>query len=199
MRNEIILASGSEARRVMLDQAGVVFRMAAPKIDEDSVKASLINQGAGPRDIADALAELKAARISGQNPDAWVIGSDQVLELDGKLYSKPKDMTEARAQLSALSGKRHKLISAAVILHNGVPEWRHIGEVRLTMRPVSAAYIDDYLSRMGTGILATVGCYKLESEGVRLFSRIEGDYFSVLGMPLVEVLAYLTSRGAIAG
>lgn len=199
MTAHIVLASGSAIRRQMLENAGVAFETSVARIDEDSVKFALLSEGATPRDIADTLAEMKAARVSAKQPDAWVIGSDQVLDCDGRIFSKPADLTEAREQLLALRGRTHRLLSAAVILKDGAPQWRHVGTVRLTMRDFSDSYLDDYLARMGDGALATVGAYKLEEEGVRLFSRIEGDYFTVLGMPLIELLGYLTSRGVLPG
>jgi septum formation protein len=195
----IVLASGSAIRRQILANAGVTFETSVARIDEDSVKSALLSEGASPRDIADALAEMKAARVSVRLSGAWVIGSDQVLDCDGQLFSKPANMAEARAQLLALRGRTHRLLSAAVIVKDGTPQWRHVGIARLTMREFSETYLDDYLARLGDGALATVGGYKLEEEGVRLFSRIEGDYFTVLGMPLIELLGYLTSRGVLPG
>jgi septum formation protein len=163
------------------------------------IRESLEAEQAKPRDIADTLAEMKALKVSEKNPGAMVLGCDQVLELDGKILSKPRDMEEARAQLLALRGQRHMLLSAAVICEDGKPIWRHIGQVRLRMRSFSDAYLDDYLTRNWPGIGDSVGGYKLEEEGIRLFSRVDGDYFNVLGLPLLELLAYLTVRGDIPG
>jgi len=165
------------------------------QIDEQMIKASLLAEEATPRDVADALAEFKAQRISDKNPGALVLGCDQVLELKGTLLSKPKSKEDAAEQLKALRGARHKLLSAAVLYENGKPLWRHVGQVRLTMRPFSDSYLESYIERNWDSIQEAVGCYKLEEEGVRLFSQIEGDYFTVLGLPLLPFLNYLTLRG----
>lgn len=194
----IILASGSIVRSQMLRQAAVQHDVQIARLDEEMIKASLIAENAPMRDIADALAELKAAKISEKNPRALVIGCDQVLSHNGILLSKPETPREAKAQLMALRGDRHTLFSAAVIFENGKPVWRHIGQVRLRMRDASDAYIDDYVTRNWDSIRHAVGSYELEEEGVRLFTQIEGDYFTVLGMPLLEILNFLTLRGDIA-
>jgi septum formation protein len=199
MAMNLILASGSEIRRQLLSNAGVPFTVQKARVDEIMIRESLEAEQAKPRDIADTLAEMKALKVSEKNPGAMVLGCDQVLELDGKILSKPRDMEEARAQLLALRGQRHMLLSAAVICEDGKPIWRHIGQVRLRMRSFSDAYLDDYLTRNWPGIGDSVGGYKLEEEGIRLFSRVDGDYFNVLGLPLLELLAYLTVRGDIPG
>lgn len=193
--SQLILASGSPVRAALLEQARIPFTAKPARVDEEAVKASLLAEGASPRDVADALAELKALKVSERNPGVLVLGCDQVLDLEGGLLSKPASPDEARLQLNALSGKPHKLYSAAVICEDGRPLWRQIGEVRLRMRPLSAGFIDDYVSRNWDSIRETVGCYKLEEEGVRLFTRIDGDYFSVLGLPLLDVISYLSLRG----
>lgn len=199
MKKPLILASGSETRARLLRNAGVDVQVIAPRIDEDSVKTALLAEGAPPRDIADTLAEMKARKISDKNPGALVLGCDQVLDHAGALLSKPASRDEALSQLRALRGQRHQLLSAAVIHQDGRPVWRHVGVVRMVMRDVSDAYLDGYLDRAWPGIADSVGSYKLEAEGVRLFSRIEGDYFTVLGLPLLEILAYLTLRGELDG
>lgn len=198
MSVHIILASGSAIRTQMLNQAAVKHEVQIARVDEEMIKTSLIAEGAPPRDIADALAEMKAAKISEKNPDALVIGCDQVLEHAGILMSKPKTADDALLQLKTMRGDRHTLLSAAVIYENGKPVWRHVGVVRLRMRDASDAYLQDYVERNWDSIRHAVGGYKLEEEGVRLFSRIEGDYFNVLGMPLLEILNYLTLRGELA-
>ncbi|WP_417240202.1 Maf family protein [Celeribacter halophilus] len=195
---KLILASGSEIRQMLLRNAGVSFDVNIGRIDEESVKDALLGEGASPRDIADALAEGKARKVSLKNLDAMVIGCDQTLSFKGRLLSKPKTVDEARAQLKEMRGERHKLLSAAVIYENGEPKWRHVGEVRLEMNRFSDAYLEDYLARNWEQIRHCVGSYMLESEGVRLFSRIDGDYFTVLGLPLLPLLAYLSERGVIA-
>lgn len=193
----IILASGSEIRASMLHQAKVSFKVTKPRIDEESVKSALINEAAKPRDIADCLAEMKARKISDKSPDAMVIGCDQVLDFKGTLLSKPTSPDHALNQLRAMRGERHMLLSAAVIVQNGKPIWRHIGQVRLRMRDASDAYLQGYVDRNWDSIRHSVGAYRLEEEGVRLFSTIDGDYFNVLGMPLLELLNFLTLRGVI--
>ena len=193
----LVLASGSEIRASLLRNANVPFTVARPRVDEDTVKQALLAEAAPPRDIADTLAELKARKISEKTPGAFVLGCDQVLEFEGELLSKPESPEQALAQLKAMRGKRHKLLSAAVICKDGQPEWRHIGQVRLVMRLPSDAYLADYVSRNWDSIRHAVGAYKLEEEGVRLFSLIDGDYFNVLGLPLLELLNFLMLREVI--
>lgn len=167
------------------------------RMDEDMARDALLAEQASPRDIADALAEMKARKVSDKHPDATVIGCDQVLNLGGELLSKPATPEEARAQLQQMRGKRHDLLSAIVICEGGKPVWRHVGTARMTMRRFSDAYLNDYVDRNWDSIRHSVGAYKLEEEGVRLFSQIDGDYFTVLGMPLLDLLNYLGLRGVL--
>jgi len=194
---KIILASQSAVRQQLLQNAGVSFIAENARIDEPLLKTSLSAEGAPPRDLVDQLAEAKAAKLARKNPDAVVIGCDQILEFEGNILSKPDSMEDARAQLTMLRGKSHKLMSAAVIYHEAQPIWRHFCVVRLFMAEFSDSYLDAYLARNWPDIAQAVGAYMLESEGIRLFSRVEGSYFDVLGLPLTEVLNFLALRGFI--
>jgi septum formation protein len=197
MPQPIILASGSSIRAQMLTQAGLVFEVRNPRVDEEMLRDAMLAEGASPRDLADALAEMKSLRISEKHPEALVIGCDQVLDLQGNVLSKPRSREDARAQLMQLRGTRHSLLSAVVICEAGKPIWRHIGQVRLFVRDFSESWLDGYLDRNWPDIGDAVGSYKLEKEGVRLFSRVDGDYFTVLGLPLLDLLSYLSLRGDI--
>jgi septum formation protein len=195
----IVLASGSTIRRQLLENAGVSVRVVKALIDETTITQSLWSEGAKARDIADALAEFKAEKVARREPGALVIGADQVLDLQGRLLSKPESPEHAAAQLTEMSGKTHQLLSAAVVYEEGRPVWRHIGVARLTVRSLSQSYIAEYVARNWKSIQTSVGGYKLEEEGVRLFSQVQGDYFTVLGLPLLELLGYLTLKGEIDG
>lgn len=199
MTANMVLASASEIRRTMLSNAGLSIEVSAARIDEETITASLVAEGAKPRDVADALAEFKAEKVGRRFPEALVIGSDQVLEFEGRLLDKPTTPQEAEQQLRAMSGKTHRLLSGAVVYHAGKPVWRHVGQVRMSMRTLGDAFVTAYVARNWDSIRHTVGSYKLEEEGVRLFHRVDGDYFTVLGLPLLELLSYLTLRGEIDG
>ena len=198
MSTHILLASGSEIRAQLLRQAGVNFLTEVARVDEGAIKAALLSEGAAPRDIADTLAETKARKVSGKHPGVMVLGCDQVLDFEGRLLSKPETPEEALRQLMDMRGKRHMLLSAAVIYRDGEPLWRHVGQVRMVMRQSSDAYLEDYVSRNWDSIRHAVGGYKLEEEGVRLFTMIDGSYFNVLGLPMLELLNYLGLQGIIA-
>lgn len=193
----IILASGSSVRHQLLKQANIIHEVVVPRVDEDAVKNALLAEQATPRDISDALAQFKSRKVSDKYPDALVIGCDQTLDHKGQMFNKPRDTDDALSQLHQMKNSDHTLFSAAVICRGGRPIWRHVGRVRLTMRAASDSYLSGYVDRNWHDIQHAVGAYQLEGEGVRLFSRIEGDYFHVLGLPLLEILAYLTQSGEI--
>ncbi|MCV2876009.1 Maf family protein [Rhodobacteraceae bacterium XHP0102] len=194
---KIILASQSQTRQTLLRNASVSFEAVNARIDEEALKQSLRAANLAPRDMVDQLAEAKAAKIARKFPEAVVLGCDQILEFEGHISSKPQNRDQARDQLIRLRGGSHKLLSAVVIYDECEPIWRHVGVVRLHMATFTDTYLDDYLSRNWPAIQSSVGGYMLESEGIRLFSRIEGSYFDVLGFPLIEVLNYLSLRGFI--
>ncbi|MES1200989.1 MAG: Maf family nucleotide pyrophosphatase [Pseudomonadota bacterium] len=190
----LILASGSTARRRMLEDVGLAIEVERPRVDEESVKASLRAEGLKPRDQADALAEVKALSISSRRA-GYVIGADQMLAIEGEVLDKPKDVAEAREHLVKLRGRTHELLTAAVVARDGVVIWRHIDTPRLRMRAFSDDFLDTYLAQAGESALHSVGAYQLESVGAQLFERVEGDYFSVLGLPLLPLLAFLREHG----
>jgi septum formation protein len=192
----VVLASSSASRNALLSAAGVRFESRSPGVDEEAAKASLLAEGAGPREVADALAELKAVRVSGRT-DGLVIGADQTLDLDGALIDKAESLQEARARLIALRGRPHKLHSAVVVARDGAPIWRDVKSATLWVRPFSDDFLEDYLAREGDGLLGFVGCYRLEGLGVQLFERIEGDYFTILGLPMFGLLDLLRRYEAL--
>ena len=195
----LILASQSRSRRQMLAAAGLVFEAIASSVDEPAIRRHLETSGmpAGPEDIARALAVAKAEEVSAAHPDALVIGGDQVLALAKRIFEKPADMEAARRQLAELRGRSHELISAVVIAENGRAMWCHAETARLTVRTFSEAFLDRYLTTAGPDVCLSVGAYQLEGLGAQLFERIEGDYFTILGMPLIVLLGELRRRGAI--
>ncbi len=197
MSLNLILASQSASRRAMLDAAGVPFAAMSAGVDEDAAKAGL--QALSARDLADALAELKALRVSGREPHALVLGSDSVVALeDGTLLDKPETREHAADHLRRMSGKRHDLVSAAVIAEGGTPVWRVVDRAKMFVRPLSDAFIETYLDVEWPAIAGCVGCYRIEGPGAQLFTRIEGSQFTVLGLPLLQVLDYLRVRGLLA-
>lgn len=198
MNDQIILASTSPFRRDMLAAAGIAAQGVAPDIDERAVEQATGGELA-PDDLALVLAEAKAVDVSETHPGAWVIGSDQTLSLGDEVLHKSKDMEDARRKLLRLSAKTHHLNSAVVLARGGQAVWRHVSVARLTMRPLSPEFIGRYLSRVGESVLRSVGAYQIEGEGIQLFSEIEGDHFTIVGMPLLPLLAELRRVGAIDG
>lgn len=193
----LVLASQSASRTAMLAAAGVPFVAEPAYADEAALKAAMAD--ARPRDLADALAELKALKVSQRHPGRLVLGSDSLAVLDdGTVLDKPASREEAREHLLRMSGRRHDLVSAAVVAENGRAVWRHVEAARLFVRPLGAAFVEAYLDAEWPAIAGCVGCYRMEGPGVQLFSRVEGSHFTVLGMPLLPVLAYLRDRGVIA-
>lgn len=195
-RTPVTLASKSSARQAILRNAGITFEAVVAGVDEDAAKAGLLAEGGSPREVADALAEMKAVKVSTKRP-GLVIGADQTLDFAGRLIDKVETLEEARALLLELRGQTHKLHSAVVVARAGEPIWRVVQSAKLSVRPFSDAWLDGYLERRGEHILHCVGCYELESEGVQLFDAIDGDYFTILGLPLVGLLDFLRLHGAL--
>jgi len=192
----LVLASRSQARRAMLEAAGVAIETLSPNVDENALKEGLKAEGVTARNLADALAQAKAVRLSGRLGPALVLGGDQVLALeDGTMLDKPSDQEEAKAHLRMLSGKKHKLFSAAVIAEHGSPTWRHIDIATLTVRPLSEGFIDDYVESEWDHIRHCVGCYEIERRGAQLFSDIKGSQSTIMGLPLLHLLDFLRIRG----
>ncbi len=199
MTERIVLASGSRFRKAMLEAAGVDIDVVPADIDERAVEMPLEGTGASPEDVAQVLAEAKALEVSERKPGRLVLGCDQTLSLDDELFHKPKDMEDARRHLLKLSGRTHQLNSAAVLARNGEALWRDVGIARLTMRKLEPAFIGRHLARVGPMALNSVGAYQIEGEGVQLFEKIEGDHFTIVGLPLLAVLKELRAMGAIDG
>lgn len=194
----LILASNSAARRTMLADAGVAFEAVGAEVDEAAEKTRLLAEGAGPSHVAQALAGIKALAVSRARPDAWVLGSDQTLDLDGRLFDKAGSVEEARERLLALRGRAHALHSGVALARDGRLEWTALDTARLHVRDFSDGFLDAYLAAEGEALTACVGGYRLEGRGAQLFERVEGDFFTVLGMPLWPVLEALRQRGVIA-
>lgn len=199
MPETVVLASASPFRRKMLEDAGVAVETARPGIDERAVEAAVEGSGITPEELAAILAEAKARDVSERMPGRLVVGADQTLSLGDEVLHKARDMEEARRRLLALSGRTHQLNSAVVLARDGQVLWRHVGVARLTMRPLDPAFVGRHLSRVGDGVLGSVGAYQIEGEGIQLFERIEGDHFTIVGLPLLPLLAKLRELGAIDG
>ncbi|RWD42364.1 MAG: Maf-like protein [Mesorhizobium sp.] len=199
MAEKIILASGSPFRKALLVHAGVPVEAVPAEVDERALEAPLNDSGISPEDVALVLAEAKATEVSERKPGALVLGCDQTLSLGDELFHKPVDMEGARRHLLALSGKTHQLNSAVVLARNSAVLWRHVGIASLTMRKLDPAFIGRHLGRVGAKALSSVGAYQIEGEGIQLFERIEGDYFTIVGLPLLPALAKLRDLGAIDG
>jgi len=197
MSPPLILASQSPFRRMLMENAGLAFSAEAAAIDERAVEAALSERNPAPSEVAAALAVEKARDVAGRNPGALVIGSDQTLSLEGRVFHKPADMAEAKSHLLSMSGRTHELNCGVALVRDGETLWNHVSIARLTMRPLSEDFVDRHLARVGMRVLASVGAYQLEGEGVQLFERIDGDYFTILGLPLLPLLAKLRNLGAI--
>jgi septum formation protein len=197
MMTSLILASASAARKAMLTSAGVVFSAEPTSVDESGIKRALMAQGADAAAVAEELALAKAEAISVHHPHALVIGADQMLSCDGRWFDKPADRAAARAQLMALCGRRHELVSAVVVVSGGKRVWHHVDRADLAMRPFSEAFVDEYLDRVGDAVCQSVGAYQIEGLGVQLFDSIRGDVFTIMGMPLLPLLEFLRTRGVV--
>jgi septum formation protein len=197
-RPPLILASASPYRRRMLENAGVAFSVVPADVDEASLKRRLAGEAQPAAAVADALARAKAQGVSARYPDAMIIGADQILAVDNELLDKPGDLAAARAQLERLRGRTHRLLSAVALAQAGDILWTHVGEAVLTMREFSPAFLDRYLALAGASLCRIVGAYEIEGLGIQLFDRVEGDHFSIIGLPLLPLLMELRSRGVIA-
>ncbi|WP_026615289.1 Maf-like protein [Ensifer aridi] len=197
MTSSLVLASASPFRRALLTNAGLVFEARAARVDERALERPLEQSGASPVDVALALAEAKGKDVARHFESALVIGSDQTMSLGARVYHKPRDMAEAAEHLLSLSGKTHSLNSAVVLVRDDEIVWRHVSTAHMTVRPLNRAFIERHLQKVGEKALASVGAYQLEGEGIQLFERIEGDYFTILGLPMLPLLSKLRELGAI--
>jgi len=193
----LVLASASATRAQLLARAGVAFESVSPAVDEGAVRTSLIAEGADARAIAETLADLKARRISERRPECLVIGADQVLDCEGRFYEKPRDREQARAQLRSLCGRRHRLTSSVCVVRAATSLWHHTDSAELEMRSFSDQFLDWYLDQVGEAACDSVGAYQLESLGAQLFHRVEGDPFTILGLPLLPLLDFLREHGIV--
>ena len=192
----IILASGSPTRKQILEDSGVIFEVVVRPIDEASIKSAMIQEGASKLSIVSTLAELKSIKVSSETP-GLVIGADQIMVFDGAIYDKPTRIEEARERLMAIRNQTHYLMGSVVVSEGGVSVWRHSSKVELKARSFTDKFIDNYINQEGEALLQTVGAYRFEKRGSQLFSSVKGDFFSVLGLPLLPLLDYLRTRNAI--
>ncbi|CAM5581471.1 septum formation protein [Aquamicrobium terrae] len=199
MAGKLILASASPFRKALLANAGIDVEAVPAQVDERALEAPLKDSGTSPEDVALILAEAKALDVSERRPGALVLGCDQTLSLGDEIFHKPADMEAARRHLLALSGRTHQLNSAVVLARDGQVLWRHVGVASLTMRKLDPAFIGRHLARVGDKALQSVGAYQIEGEGIQLFDRIEGDHFTIVGLPLLALLAELRKLGALDG
>ena len=195
--SRIILASGSAIRKQILDGAGLNYEVIVNPVDEAAIKDSMLAENSRLQDVADALAEAKALRVSRQT-DGFVIGADQIMVMNNQLFDKPKDLGEARERLLSMRGKRHELIGAVVVCENGRPVWRHLSKTKLWVREFSNEFLDWYIEQEGEALMKSVGAYRFEGPGAQLFEKVEGGFFAILGLDLLPVLDYLRVRGVIA-
>ncbi|MCB8840571.1 Maf-like protein [Aurantimonas sp. VKM B-3413] len=199
MAKGIVLASGSIHRRELLKNAGVDFTVESSTLDERAMEAPLTDTGIGPDDVAQILAEAKATNVSERHPGEIVIGADQTLSLGDEIFHKPENMEAARRTLLKLSGRTHNLNSAVVLVEDGAVTWRHVSTARITLRPLDPGFIGRYLAHVGQKVLTSVGAYQIEKEGIQLMESIEGDFFSIIGLPILPLMKELRSRGEIDG
>ena len=197
MKPTVVLASASQSRCTLLRNAGIDILQDPAAVDENAVKDTSRKRKESASNIAETLAELKAQRVSQRRAGALVIGADQMLQCGGTWFDKPSDLVEARGHLIALRGKTHELLSAVCVVRDGECLWRYLESAQLTMRPFSDGFIDEYLAATGDGVCTSVGAYQLENRGAQLFSRIEGNYFTILGLPLLPLLGFLVTHGVV--
>lgn len=196
--DRLILASASESRACLLRRAGILFEIDPAAVDETAIKARMEASGDNVAAVANALAEAKAMKVSMRHSSCLVIGADQMLDCEGKLFDKPRNMDDARRHLQALRGRDHSLIAAACIAVDGKIVWRTMARARLTMRAFSDRFLDAYLIQAGESVLGSVGAYRIEEHGIQLFSRIDGDHFTILGLPLLDLLEFLRGQKVVA-
>ncbi|MDA0997129.1 MAG: Maf family nucleotide pyrophosphatase [Proteobacteria bacterium] len=194
---QIVLASASVIRRQLLEAAGIALIVDAADLDEAAIKQREQAQGSAPVAVAEALARAKAEAVAARHPGKWVLGADQVLSIDAKIFNKPANMTEARRHLKSFRGRSHQLLSAVSLVHGGSEQWSTVASATLWVRDFSDAFLDAYLALEGENVLGSVGCYRLESRGLTLFDRIDGDYFTVLGLPMLPLLAAFRNAGIL--